>query len=636
MGRLSPHRQTEAALPESAQRADVPLDAELDCVIAMDSDGRVLKLNSAAEQTFGYSHDEVVGQPLADLIIPPELRAAHWAGLARFLETGDGPVIGKRLETMAMRSDQSTFLVDLIITPVATGKNVIFVGHLRDMSARLESENALRASEERFRALVQGSYDIITVVDRHGQRTYASPSIEHVLGYAPADLVGRAATDLVHPDDAPVLNAAIEQCVAGANQTSPLELRFRHCNGQWHDFETIGTNLLDTPGVNGIVFNSREITGRKVAEAALRESESRFRAAFDHAPIGQAIVTAEGRFREVNRSLCEITGYAESELLGMTFQNITHPDDLNDALELSNRLFAGKISTYQMEKRYVRKDGHPIWIELTASGVQDNDGPRYAIAQIQDITGRRHLDLERATMLASERAYTKQLRELAALREELSKVVAHELRSPVAALRMMATALGTGELAPADASEMIAAIHSQIDQLDRLITDVTDAAAAERENVSVQLHSVPLTILISGAAAYARSALGDRPLSVGPVQETQVWCDPERISQVLQNLLDNIAKHTPPGTPVALRTRLHNNHARIEVADGGPGISVDDLPKIFEKFGRGREASDSQRPGLGLGLYVSRQIVEAHGAELTAESAPGGGTIFAFDLRVVR
>jgi PAS domain S-box-containing protein len=115
MGRLSPHRQTEAALPESAQRADVPLDAELDCVIAMDSDGRVLKLNSAAEQTFGYSHDEVVGQPLADLIIPPELRAAHWAGLARFLETGDGPVIGKRLETMAMRSDQSTFLVDLII-----------------------------------------------------------------------------------------------------------------------------------------------------------------------------------------------------------------------------------------------------------------------------------------------------------------------------------------------------------------------------------------------------------------------------------------------------------------------------------------------------------------------------------------
>jgi PAS domain S-box-containing protein len=375
---------------------------------------------------------------------------------------------------------------------------------------------------------------------------------------------------------------------------------------------------------------------RQGTEAALRESESRFRAAFDHAPIGQAIVSADGRFREVNRSLSELTGYAESELLGMTFHDITHPDDLDDALELANRLFAGEIDTYQMEQRYVRKDGHPIWIELTASGVQDDDGPRYAITQIQDITGRRHLDLERATMLASERAYTKQLRELAALREDLSKVVAHELRSPVAALRIMATALGTGALSPNDASAMIAAIHGQIDQLDRLITDVTDAAAAERENVSVQLHSVPLTILISGAAAYARSALGDRPFSVGPVQEALVWCDPERISQVLQNLLDNIAKHTPPGTPVQLRTRLLNNHARIEVADGGPGISADDLPKIFEKFGRGREATDRQRPGLGLGLYVSRQIVEAHGAELTVEPAPNGGTVFAFDLRVAR
>lgn len=633
---VTEQRQAEAAWQESARRADALVKAALDCIIAMDSDGRIFEFNPAAERTFGYRRDAVIGQPLADAVIPPEFREAHWAGLEHYLETGEGPLLGHRLEIMGMRSDKTRFPVELTVTAIPEAEGPIFVGYLRDISDRVVFENTLRTSEERFRSLVQGSYDVITVVDRRGKRTYVSPSIEHVLGYPPQTLLGKGAGDLVHPDDAPALKAAIAQCVAGATQTPPLELRFRHRNGEWRDFETVGTNLLETPGVNGIVFNSREITGRKEAEAALRESESRFRAAFDHAPIGLAIVAADGRFRQVNHSLSQLTGYTEEELLALSFQDITHTDDLEDDLELSRRLFAGEINTYQLEKRYVRKDGHPVWIEMTATGVQDDDGSRYAVTQIQDVTGRRNLDLERATMLASERAYTRQLRELAALREDLSAVVAHELRSPVAALRIMATALGTGELAPTDAANMIAAMQGQIDQLDRLIVDVTAAAAAEREDVSVQLHSVPLTVLISGASAYARSALGDRPLTIGPVPETQVWCDPERISQVLQNLLDNISKHTPPGTPVTLRAKRDDGWVQIEVADRGPGIPAGDLPMIFEKFGRGREASDRQRPGLGLGLYVSRQIVEAHGSELTVRENAEGGTIFAFDLRVVR
>jgi PAS domain S-box-containing protein len=416
----------------------------------------------------------------------------------------------------------------------------------------------------------------------------------------------------------------------------PIEHRLRRRDGTWRYIETVGSNLLHEPGVNGIVFNSRDITARKAAESALRESEERFRAAFDHAPIGLAVVTPDGRFRQVNRSLCELTGYAEDELLKLTFQELTHPDDLEDNLELVGRLWSGEIDSYQIEKRYLRKDGRPVWIELTSSAVRDAEGPRYAISQIQDITGRRNLDLERATLLASERAYTRQLRGLAGLREDLSKMVAHELRSPVAALRMMATTLATGALPPADEAEMIAAIHGQIDQLDRLITDVTAAAAAEQEDFSVQLHPVPLHLLLSGAASFARSSLGERPLAIGPIPDVQVWCDPERINQVLQNLLDNIAKHTPPETPVELHATTRGNWVQVEVSDRGPGIPADDLQIIFEKFGRGRETTDRQISGLGLGLYLSRQIVEAHGSELTVRSVLGDGTVFGFELRVAR
>jgi signal transduction histidine kinase len=113
-----------------------------------------------------------------------------------------------------------------------------------------------------------------------------------------------------------------------------------------------------------------------------------------------------------------------------------------------------------------------------------------------------------------------------------------------------------------------------------------------------------------------------------------VWCDPERISQVLRNLLQNAAKHTPPGTSVELRAHREGRQVRIEVADNGPGFAPEYVELIFEKFARGPSAAAQQTSGAGLGLYVSRQILRSHGSDLTVDSTLGKGTVFAFDLKV--
>src|SRR3712207_5703577 len=136
---------------------------------------------------------------------------------------------------------------------------------------------------------------------------------------------------------------------------------------------------------------------------------------------------------------------------------------------------------------------------------------------------------------------------------DLTTIVAHELRSPVAAIRMMIAMLATGELDRAEEAETLAAIDTQIDQIDRLIADVATTAAADREEFSVQLHPVPLAMLLDEAMSFVRAALRNHPIAITTPPHIQVWCDPERISQVLRNLLENVAKHTPPGTPVALR-----------------------------------------------------------------------------------
>ena len=181
----------------------------------------------------------------------------------------------------------------------------------------------------------------------------------------------------------------------------------------------------------------RDATERHATMSALRESEERFRSSFDHAPIGMALVALDGRFLEVNRALCELVGYSDQEMLDRSSQDIVHPDDMADVLEIHKRLSTGEMDSYQLEQRYIHKDGHVVWILLTGSVVHQRGLPHYSITHILDITGRRHLEMDRAVMLASEREYNRQLRALTEMRADLTAMVAHELRAPVAALRMM-------------------------------------------------------------------------------------------------------------------------------------------------------------------------------------------------------
>ncbi|MBW3632176.1 MAG: PAS domain S-box protein [Chloroflexi bacterium] len=752
---ITARKTAEEALREAEVRYRGLFEGVADAILIADADGCYLDANPAATALLGYEREELLQMRVADLVAgEPEWIATEYA---RYQEEGSW-----RGELELRRKDGSTVPVELGATVVALPTGSTYLAVLRDCTERKQAAAMLQASEKRFRALVQNSSDIIVVFDADGIRRYVSPSVEHLLGYPPADLLGQGLEELIHPDDAPRLQEAIQSCVGGANQTPLVELRIRHCDGSWRDFEAIGTNLLEEPGVAGIVFNSRDITDRKAAEvalqkseerfrsafdnaptgmallttdghflqvnhslccvlaysesellgksfaeitlaedrnvdsdlvqhllrggiasyqiekrlvrkadeviwarltvslvrgstseplylvaqiqditpfkaagAALRESEERFRSAFSHAPIGMALVTPDDRFMQVNRALCELVGYTEEELLSKTFQAITHPDDLADEQELAARMWAGEIDTYQLEKRYIHKDGHIVWVLVTVSAIVNGSVPNYAIAQILDITGRRHVEMERAVMLASEREYSKQLRAMTEMRADLTAMIAHELRAPVSALRMMAFLWSSGELAPEDGAEMLAAAKREIDQLDRLINDIATVTDAEREDLSVQLHPVPLTMLLETAMTFSETSLREHHFSISDIPDVRVWCDPERMSQVLRNLLDNAAKHTPPGTYVEINVHRKGQRVRLEVADRGPGLSEEEVPLIFEKFGRGRQAAARQTPGAGLGLYLSRLLVEAHGSELTVETAPGSGARFAFELGIV-
>jgi signal transduction histidine kinase len=196
--------------------------------------------------------------------------------------------------------------------------------------------------------------------------------------------------------------------------------------------------------------------------------------------------------------------------------------------------------------------------------------------------------------------------------------------------------LATGELSPEEQSQALATISAQTDVLKTLVTDLQSAATAERDDFAVRLRPVRIRELLAAAAVFSGTLPGEHPMTTQTVSLDWVLADEERIGQVLRNLMENAAKYSPIGAPIELRTTSRGRRVRIEVADRGPGISPHDLRRIFEKFGRGRDERGERVPGVGLGLYLSRRLVQMHGSDLTVEPRPGGGSTFAFELELIQ
>jgi diguanylate cyclase (GGDEF)-like protein/PAS domain S-box-containing protein len=246
---------------------------------------------------------------------------------------------------------------------------------------------------ELFRLLADNSTDLIARHTPEGVCLYASPAASSLLGYDPAEFVGRSAADFVHPDDQHILMEARKAILAGGS-THSVTLRLRTKDGTYRWVESMSRTLRGADGrVIEIQSASRDVTERRRAEDALRTAEERFRTAFDHAPIGMALVASEGRFLRVNRALARMTGHSEEELLAQRMEDITHPEDRASLKTLVDQALAGSRDEFQLETRWMHASGHSGWGRLSASLLRDQAGaPLHFVVHIEDITQRKQAE----------------------------------------------------------------------------------------------------------------------------------------------------------------------------------------------------------------------------------------------------
>ena len=253
-----------------------------------------------------------------------------------------------------------------------------------------------------FRRLLESQAEAIVIVDGDGEIVIVNEQAEKLFGYSRDELLGQR-IELLIPGRLRGGHVAKRKAYTANPHTRPMgtgfELTARGADGSEFPVE-VSLSTLETE--DGILITSRisDITARKQAEADLQEAEERFRLAFEHAPIGMAIVALDGAFRRVNHALCEITGYDERSLLGVTMHDITHPDDLELDADKNQELLAGTIRAYRTEKRYVNASGQTIWTNVSVSLVRDGRGePIHLIVQVEDISGRKLME-ERLRRLA--------------------------------------------------------------------------------------------------------------------------------------------------------------------------------------------------------------------------------------------
>jgi PAS domain S-box-containing protein len=355
-----------------------------DGVIVIDAGGRCVAANQAAESLLGYERDEWQKLGVADVVVGVP------GGLLLAGRQGSGPA-------RVRRKDGTLVAVDVWSTGVLGPSGTASLIYLRpggDRDDAGERAEGLSVDDGRDARAVFGVTLEGTITDWNG-------AAEQLYGFGAPEVVGRSIAKLAPTEAIDDVASILDQIRHGARASS-------FHTSQWtkhgcridvcldvapvlDDNGDIVSAMVAVRNVIGCVSNDRELRKARAsandANLALRESEERFRGAFDGASIGMALVSPEGWIMLANPALRGILGYGGKELLTMTFRDLTHPDDLDSDGELARRLLAGTIETYQIEKRYLRKDGQPIWGRLTVSLVRDGArSPRYFVAQIQDIT----------------------------------------------------------------------------------------------------------------------------------------------------------------------------------------------------------------------------------------------------------
>jgi len=503
------------------------------------------------------------------------------------------------------------------------------------MTRRRELQAALAVTAGNFQMLAENSTDVILHIDRDLNVVYISPSCRQ-LGYEPEQLIGRRVDLFVSPDEHDSIMSNLEALMRGELVPPPsFERQLRTAAGDFVWVEGSPKVVVDDEGrPAGMVTQLRDVTARRAAQAALAESEARYRLLADLATDIIMRMDADGVIRYISPS-CRRLGYEAEEMIGKSAFDFLHPEDLEQAQARSEALFKGepRASGDGREYRAVTKDGEVVWLEGMSALSRNEAGALVDIvSHLRDVTERRAFEDELRRKRTEAEAAT-------LAKSEFLANMSHEIRTPLTGIMGFAGLLEEqADLSPA-ARTYATRIATASRTLLTVVNDILDFSKIEAGQVELDPHPFDPSRFVVETVELVSQQAREKGLELntaidGPLPAA-VSADGSRLRQVLLNLLTNAIKFTESGgvTVTLAYDAADGGRLKISVTDTGVGIAPDRLHRLFQRFSQADGSINRQYGGTGLGLAICRSLTTLMGGEIGVESTPGLGAQFWFTVK---
>jgi PAS domain S-box-containing protein len=497
------------------------------------------------------------------------------------------------------------------------------VNAARARAQREELLEALQLSEARYRLATRATKDAIWDWDLRTQQLTWNEGVNTLFGH-PTDTVRSDLewwAEKLHPEDRERVVHGLHAAADAPGGTEwQDEYRFRRWDGTYAEVEDRGWVVRDGQGeALRMVGAMQDVTLRKAAEATLRRSEEEFRTLAEGLPEAVFVTDPDGAVTYVNDALPQQTGQPVTAFLGRGFVSIIHPDDLDASLrDWEAAVRSG--SRVQIEHRVRNHDGTYRWHIVRALPVRGPDGHILKwVGMSMDVH-----ELRQAQA---------QLQQRADFEQQLIGIVSHDLRNPVSAILLGAASLMRRDELDERSTKAVSRIQSSAERAHRMIRDLLDFTQARLGGgLRVQRRSSDLHELIDGVLEEVEATHPDRELRRRATGDGLGEWDPDRLAQMTQNLVTNALKYSPRDTPVVIETHGTPDAVTLTVHNQGDPIAPERLGRLFQPLQRATTSGDNSTRSIGLGLYIVKQLVEAHGGTVSVTSTASDGTTFTVRL----
>ena len=608
-------------------------------------DGTIMEVNPALCAMLGYSSAE----ELKKINLENEFYAKYDRQDFLIEINKKGIIEGKRSQWT--KKDGSKIYVSESARTIRnlSGDILYYLGTVEDISERQRAEELIQESEERYRSLYNSMVDGVVVTDLEGKIIECNPSYLKMLGNYSLDEIRQLTYQQLTPEKWHKFETeVIIPQIFNVGYSDEYEKEYIHKDGTYFPISIRGWLIKDHNNQPiRLLGIARDITERKRAEDDRRVSEKRFRRAFELPMVGFTITSLDKGWIEVNEALQQMLGYSKQELEHLTWADLTDPRDLTADEAEFNRILAGEIDSYTIEKRFVRKNGDTVWTMLSVGCVRKSDSSvDYIVALIQDISVQKEAEKELLkTNVYLETANARAI-EMAARAEIANKAkstflanMSHEIRTPLNAIIGFSQLISRDPNLTVTQKEYNNSIVRSGEHLLSLINDILELSKIEAGHSGLNLVNVDLFALLNDIRLLFKDQAHRKHLEfnfdVAATLPSYIFTDETKFRRILVNLIGNSIKFTEQGG-VTVRAGFEKQTEDsgimvIEVEDSGSGISKSDMDKLFKRFEQ-TSSGIGKSSGTGLGLALSHELSLLMGGNITATSEEGKGSVFTFTL----